>query len=69
VPRHPSRLGSKRGARFELLMGFSVRAGPRFPFDRDPMEVASDRPLTLDDWFSRVTRVVQPSSVARCLFR
>jgi hypothetical protein len=27
---------------FELLMGFSVRAGPWFPFDRDPTEVASD---------------------------
>jgi hypothetical protein len=53
---------------FELLTGFSVQAGPRFPFDRDPMEVASDRPLTLDDWFSRVTRVVRPSSAARCLF-
>jgi hypothetical protein len=53
---------------FELLTGFSVRAGPRFPFDRDPTEVASDRPQTLDDWFSRVTRVVQPSPVAHCLF-
>jgi hypothetical protein len=53
---------------FELLTSFSVRAGPRFPFDRDPTEVASDRPLTLDDRFSRVTRVVRPSPTARCLF-
>jgi hypothetical protein len=53
---------------FELLMGFLVRAGARFPFDRDPTEVASDRPLTLDDRFSRVTRVVRPSPMAHCLF-
>jgi hypothetical protein len=53
---------------FKLLTGFSVRAGPRFPFDRDPTEVGSDRPLTLDDRFSRVTKVVRPSPMARCLF-
>jgi hypothetical protein len=68
VAHHPSHLGSKCGACFELLTGFLVRAGPRFPFNRDPMEVASDRPLTLDDWFSRVTKVVRLSPVARCLF-
>jgi hypothetical protein len=53
---------------FELLMSFSVRAGPWFPFNRDPTEVASDRPLTLNDWFNRVTRVIRPSPMARCLF-
>jgi hypothetical protein len=52
---------------FELRTSFSVQAGPWFPFIRDPMEVASDRPLALDDWFSRVTRAVRPSPVAHCL--